>query len=64
MDKTSPAWRRSSYCANGACIECRANALTVFVRDSKCENGPVLAFPTETWREFVAALKEDRLLPA
>jgi hypothetical protein len=49
-------WRKSSYSAsNGGCVEISWPS-GVAVRDSKQVEGPNLAFPTSTWREFLAKL--------
>jgi len=49
-------WFKSSYsAANDQCVECCITpADGVRVRDSKRREGPVLAFPFDEWRAFVA----------
>jgi hypothetical protein len=49
-------WRKSSYTGdNGNCVEIGWPDLAgVAVRDSKQPTGPTLAFPTSTWRTFLA----------
>jgi hypothetical protein len=54
----SPAqWRKSTYSDDngGSCLEV-ADGVTgvVPVRDSKVPHGPVLMFPADAWRAFVA----------
>ncbi|MFG2847281.1 DUF397 domain-containing protein [Kitasatospora sp. NPDC048296] len=54
---TDAAWAKSSYSQNGGnCIEFAPGYAGVMpVRDSKDPEGPVLVFPAEAWRSFVAA---------
>ena len=52
-------WTKSSYSTgNGACVEVKSPTTAgLAVRDSKVEEGPVLAFPTGAWNAFVASVK-------
>ncbi len=75
MYHEAPQWRRSSYCANGACletwtrstfcssgncVECRDSGEAVLVRDSKLgDTSPILGFDTDAWRHFIGAVKAD-----
>ncbi len=56
---TPANWRKSSYSQNGGnCVEASPDIPgLVPVRDSKDPVGPVLAFPTDAWRSFVAAVQ-------
>ncbi|QHF96524.1 DUF397 domain-containing protein [Streptomyces sp. NHF165] len=57
-------WRRSSYSNpdGGACVEVSDDfAAVVPVRDSKLSQGPVLAFPSESWAVFVSAVGGEEL---
>ncbi|TXL84647.1 DUF397 domain-containing protein [Streptomyces sp. NBC_01725] len=48
-------WTKSTYSANGDCVEVRAlPATAVSVRDSKNLGGPVLNFAPKAWETFVA----------
>ncbi|MEV0279374.1 DUF397 domain-containing protein [Streptomyces sp. NPDC050610] len=65
MTTESPRWFKSSYSNNGGqCVEIAAGLAaarprgTVLVRDSKNKNGSALAFPTDAWTRFVAAVKD------
>ncbi|KJY26758.1 DUF397 domain-containing protein [Streptomyces sp. NRRL S-495] len=56
---TPVSWRKSTYSNNGGtCVEIATDAPgLVPVRDSKDPSGPVLAFPTDAWQSFVAAVQ-------
>ncbi|MEU1017688.1 DUF397 domain-containing protein [Streptomyces sp. NPDC005900] len=51
----SHMWVKSSYSTgNGACVEVKSPQATgIAVRDSKVTEGPVLAFPADSWNAFV-----------
>ncbi|WP_030553329.1 DUF397 domain-containing protein [Streptomyces exfoliatus] len=51
------AWRKSSYSSSSegdSCVEVAAASATVHVRDSKCVDGPQLAFMPGAWAGFVS----------
>ncbi|MGX7823782.1 DUF397 domain-containing protein [Actinokineospora sp. 24-640] len=49
------SWRKSSFSStDGNCVEV-AFADTVGVRDSKNVPGPLLTFPTTSWKDFLAS---------
>ncbi|MFE2045846.1 DUF397 domain-containing protein [Streptomyces sp. NPDC059477] len=52
-------WIKSSYSqGNGACVEIKSPVLPAMaVRDSKVHDGPILAFPTDSWNAFVTSIK-------
>ncbi|MEU9047085.1 MULTISPECIES: DUF397 domain-containing protein [unclassified Kitasatospora] len=56
-DLSRASWFKSSHSGNGgSCVEVSPDFSGVVpVRDSKCPEGPVLAFPIDAWRSFVAA---------
>ncbi|MFD4910523.1 DUF397 domain-containing protein [Kitasatospora purpeofusca] len=56
---TPVSWRKSSYSQNGGnCVEVSPDVPgLVPVRDSKDPSGPVLTFPSDAWRSFVAAVQ-------
>jgi hypothetical protein len=60
MEELNTAWRKSSHSgANGGnCVEV-ATAGAVLVRDSKDENGAVLAFARKAWETFAAKVKAE-----
>ncbi|MEV4936538.1 DUF397 domain-containing protein [Streptomyces zaomyceticus] len=50
------AWRKSSYSSGTdgeSCVEVATTLATVHVRDSKCLDGPQLAFVPGAWADFV-----------
>jgi len=52
------SWTKSSYSANGACVEVRSPAPhAVAVRDSKVPEGSALSFPPGSWTGFVAEVR-------
>ncbi|GAA2351181.1 DUF397 domain-containing protein [Dactylosporangium salmoneum] len=57
----TPAWRKSSYCANQTCVEVADRAHDgIAVRDAKELDGSVLSFERETWAAFVGGIKAGR----
>ncbi|MDO0914658.1 DUF397 domain-containing protein [Streptomyces sp. DT2A-34] len=56
----APVWFRSSYSngAGGECVECALAANDAFVRDSKCETGPVITLSSGAWRAFLGGVLE------
>jgi len=51
------AWRVSSRCEGGACVEIGNGEAVVLVRDSKLERSPVLVVDAKAWARFTAGLK-------
>jgi Domain of unknown function (DUF397) len=51
------AWRASTACANGTCVEVAYVDGLVALRDSKDQLGPVLHFTASEWRSFVAGVR-------
>jgi hypothetical protein len=57
-------WRKARRSANnGACVELAPAAGQILIRDSKDQNGPVIAYSQYTWRLFVASAKTGRFDP-
>ncbi|MEU8511664.1 DUF397 domain-containing protein [Kitasatospora sp. NPDC048722] len=56
-DLSCASWFKSSHSGNGgSCVEVSPDFPgTVPVRDSKDPEGPVLLFPSDAWRSFIAA---------
>ncbi|WP_405587672.1 DUF397 domain-containing protein [Streptomyces sp. NBC_01092] len=60
VDLTSAVWFKSSYSnEDGAdCVEVADNLPGITpVRDSKTPEGPVLAFPRDSWALFIDAVR-------
>ncbi|MBN1172743.1 MAG: DUF397 domain-containing protein [Micromonosporaceae bacterium] len=55
------AFRKSSYCESGACVEVGGSAAFAFVRDSKDPGGPALAISRGGWDQFMASIRTGRL---
>lgn len=47
------AWRRSTSCGGGACVEVALSGLEVLVRDGKDPSGTVLRYSLEEWTAFL-----------
>ena len=57
-------WRKARRSANnGACVELAPRAGQILIRDSKDQNGPVIAYSQYSWRLFVAAAKTGHFDP-
>jgi hypothetical protein len=54
---TQLAWRRSTRCSTGGCVEMSRTADSCLVRDSKQADSPILRFGLTEWTEFISALK-------
>jgi hypothetical protein len=52
-DWSEIAWHRSSYCANGNCVEVALLGNEVAVRDSKNPHGAMLLFSRPEWKAFL-----------
>jgi Domain of unknown function (DUF397) len=51
-------WRKARRSVNnGACVELAPAAGQILVRDSKDQDGPIIAYSEYSWRLFVAAAK-------
>ena len=53
------SWRKASYSAgNGECVELASALGRISVRDSKDPEGPVLTYPADAFRSFLAAARK------
>jgi len=51
------AWRRSTRCEAGTCVEVRRVGDVIEVRDGKDPDGPVLLYTFEEWEAFKAGVR-------
>jgi Domain of unknown function (DUF397) len=57
-------WRKARRSANnGACVELAPTTGQIVIRDSKDQNGPVIAYSHYSWRLFVASAKTGHFDP-
>lgn len=54
-------WRRSTYCADTACVEIAEDGDRILMRDSKDSSRPYLGFSRADWRQFVEEIASGRL---
>ena len=52
-----PMWRRSSFCADNACVELAAAYGYVYIRDAKEPDAAVLRFTRAEWLAFLRGAK-------
>jgi hypothetical protein len=55
------AWRKSSKCDTGLCVEVAPIGDGVAVRDSRRDASPLLLFSDGPWQAFLGGLREGRL---
>lgn len=48
-------FKRSTFCASGACVEVAIGESSVTIRDSKFADGPLLEFTHDEWNAFLDA---------
>jgi hypothetical protein len=51
------SWRKARASASSNCVEVAACGGTIFLRDSKCPDGPTLAFTTGEWAAFLVGVQ-------
>jgi len=54
------AWRKSSYCASGECVEVMRKGNVVLMRNST-EPQNIVSYSLEDWRLFIQQVKSDHL---
>jgi hypothetical protein len=61
MTTSQRAWKKSSRCSSGGCVEVAPAPSAQLVRDSKLlDESPILVFAQSRWREFVAGVKDGQ----
>ena len=53
----TPEWRKSSFSANGDCVEVAVKGGTVLVRDSRRREETTISFQSAAWQEFIQAIR-------
>jgi hypothetical protein len=54
-------WRKAlRSIGNGNCVEVSSARTGIVVRDSKAPDGPILAYPAESWRTFAHEVRIGR----
>jgi hypothetical protein len=53
----APAWKRSSRCSGGQCVEVAQVGDRVLIRDSKNPDVEPLAFTMPEWADFVSGVE-------
>lgn len=54
-------WRRSTFCADGTCVEVAEDGDRILMRDAKDTGQPFLSFDRAAWAEFVAEIENGSL---
>jgi Domain of unknown function (DUF397) len=57
----APAFRRSSFCASGECIEVARRDYTITLRDSTQPRGTMLHYASSDWASFIRNIKSGKL---
>ncbi|WP_373320658.1 DUF397 domain-containing protein [Rhizocola hellebori] len=55
-NRDSVAWRKSSFCESGACLEVAAVGEDIVVRNSQDPHGTTLRFSKPVWASFLEAV--------
>jgi Domain of unknown function (DUF397) len=58
---STPAWKKSSRCSSGGCVEVKLDETKVLVRDSKDLRSPELSFGATAWQTFIERVKSGEL---
>jgi hypothetical protein len=61
MPDVTRTWRRSSFCADGNCVEVTRIGRHVVLRDGKDPDQPHLTFTTGAWQDFLKFVLTDDL---
>ncbi len=51
-------WRKSSFSANGNCVEVAVQDV-ILIRDSKNPDGGIISVSSSVWQEFIQAIKRE-----
>lgn len=54
-------WRKSSRSVSGECVEVGSHGQSVFVRDSKDQQGSTLTFSGSAWHRFMLEMKRGEM---
>ena len=57
---TAAVWRKSSFSANGDCIEVAIQNGSVLIRDTKNRSGGTISASSSAWQEFIQAIRSNK----
>ena len=52
-----PAWRKTSFCVSGECVEIAQRGDLIILRDSTQPHSTMLHYDVGRWRDFVRNIK-------
>jgi len=59
MSDVTTKWQRSSFCADGACVEVAFLGDHVAMRDSKRKDGPPMILTNDDWAGLIRWLDQE-----
>jgi hypothetical protein len=65
MLKKNPAavvWHKSSFSANGDCIEVAIQDDSVLIRDTKNRSGGTVSASSSAWQEFIQGIQSNKTI--
>jgi hypothetical protein len=59
---TAVVWHKSSFSANGDCIEVAIQDDSVLIRDTKNRNGGTISASSSAWQEFIQGIQRNKTI--